>query len=116
MKNIGDKRKRKTKVKKRETVDLSNKLYPGRFTGMSPKMAAIVGYIIDEHYTCPGIASIIVTSDGAVLAMQDGDIGYNEFVGHVSDLERNWKNLLNAAGLTSEEKKYAMRLYEVKIK
>lgn len=95
------------------TLDvLSKKLNPNRFTAMSPKMAAIVAYIIGERYTCPHIESMIKTSDGMVIARQSGDIGYNIFIGHISEVDSNWKNLINAADLTSEEEKEAMRLYE----
>ena len=35
---------------------LLTKLRPSRFPGMSPFMAAIVGYVLGESYTEPGIA------------------------------------------------------------
>jgi hypothetical protein len=39
------------------------KLHPGRFEGMSSKMAAIVSYISDETYTNPAINELVVTGD-----------------------------------------------------
>jgi hypothetical protein len=46
---------------------------------------------------------LAITSDGCVLARHDGDIGYNDFIGARSDLERNWNRLLDVAGLTTDE-------------
>jgi len=57
------------------------KLHPKRFDGMSGKMAAIVGYILDEALTNPAINELVVTSDGFVLAQHDGDVGDNDFMG-----------------------------------
>jgi len=57
------------------------------------------------------IAELVVTSDGHVLARHDGDCGCNHYVGTAADLERNWLALLDAAGLTDEERAEAERLY-----
>lgn len=48
----------------RET--LIEKLRPDRFSAMSGKMAAIVGYILDERFSDPAISELVVTSDGFV--------------------------------------------------
>jgi hypothetical protein len=85
------------------------KLNPGRFPGMSGKMAAILGAIFGEEFTNPRMASVTVTSDGFLLGMNEGDIGYNEFLGSFSDLERNYMNLIDIpeVGLTPVEYDYA---------
>jgi hypothetical protein len=57
------------------------KLRPDRFTAMSGKMAAIVGYILDERFTKPTISDLVVTADGFVLAQKEGEVGANELVG-----------------------------------
>jgi len=93
-------------------TNLAKKLHPARFTAMSGKMAALVGFFIGETYTKPAIAAIIVSNDGFVFAMDEGDVGYNAFIGGVSDLKRNWSTLLDAAGLTAEEHAEAMRLFD----
>lgn len=90
---------------------LARKLHPVRFPGMSTKMAAIVGCILDRQYTQPSISELVITSDGCVLARHDGDIGYNDFIGARSDLERNWKRLLDVAELTDEERRLAEYKY-----
>lgn len=54
---------------------LAEKLHPDRFTEMSPRMAAVVGYILQERFTEPAIAELVVTSDGFVLARMEGEVG-----------------------------------------
>jgi hypothetical protein len=85
----------------RET--LVDKLRPERFTAMSGKMAAIVGYILDERFTDPAISELVVTSDGFVLAQNEGEVGANDLIGEEADLNRNLLSLIEAAGLTEEE-------------
>jgi hypothetical protein len=79
------------------------KLRPDRFTAMSGKMAAIVGYILDERFSEPAISELVVTSDGFVLAQAEGEVGANEMLGTEVDLNRNLLDLIAAAGLTAEE-------------
>ena len=75
-------------------VTLATKLHPDRFSAMSGKMAAIVGYILGESWTEPEIAALSVTSDGFVLTDA-------EFFGEAADLDRNLLNLLVAAETTA---------------
>lgn len=95
---------------------LKVKLNPRRFSAMSPKMAAIVGYIIGESWVSPAITGLMVTSDGFLLASRTGDIGYNAFIGAESDLKRNWQDLLTVAGLNNQEGNAAEALYAAKVK
>lgn len=90
---------------------LSDKLHPQRYPNMSGKMAAVVGYILGEEWSKPRIAELVITSDGWVLARDEGQIGFGTIVGTVMDLERNWSNLLRAAGLTDDERAEAERRY-----
>jgi hypothetical protein len=90
---------------------LESKLKPSRFTNMSPKMAAIVGCIIGTQFTDPQLVELCITADGHVLGRKDGDCGLNEWIGDASDLERNWRMLLGAAGLTLNETAQAEALY-----
>jgi hypothetical protein len=67
---------------------------------MSGKMAAVVGYILDEPFTNPRISELVVTSDGFVLAQSEGEVGANEMLGSEADLNRNLMlSLIEAAGL-----------------
>ncbi|KKL72589.1 hypothetical protein LCGC14_2083420 [marine sediment metagenome] len=95
---------------------LESKLQPGRFTNMSPKMAAIVGCIIGAKFTDPALVELSITADGHVLGRKDGDCGLNEWIGSADDLERNWQMLLGAAGLTEEEQEQARRCYRVNVR
>jgi hypothetical protein len=70
-----------------------------------------VGYLLDEQWTEPRITELHVTSDGHVLTRHDGDCGCDHYVGSAADLERNWIRLLEAAGLTDEERAEAEWLY-----
>ncbi len=91
-----------------ETLDgLEQKLDPRRFTAMSGKMAAILACILrtDRWQTEPAIAELIVTSDGGLLARHEGDIGANDFMGRVEDLESNLRRLVRVAGLTQAEQR-----------
>jgi hypothetical protein len=95
--------------------DLAQKLHPRKFTAMSGKMAAIVGYVLDQDWTSPGLAEMAITSDGFVLARRDGDIGCNEWIGDVGDLERNVHNLLDAAELSQDERTEWQRLFQARV-
>ena len=86
-------------------------LHPRRFPGMSGRMAAVVGYILGRRWSTPRIAELVVTSDGWVLARNAGHVGFNTIIGTAADLERNWNNLLRAAGLTGEERQEADERY-----
>jgi hypothetical protein len=79
---------------------------------MSGRMAAVVGCILGEKWSKPRIAELVVTSDGWVLARNTGRLGCDTIVGTAADLERNWENLLRAAGLSSEERQKADERYQ----
>jgi hypothetical protein len=87
---------------------LADKLHPGRFTAMSPKMAAILAYLLGSDATWetdPAIVGLVVTSDGFVLAELEGDVGANDWIGALSDLEGNLRRLVDVAELTVVERK-----------
>jgi hypothetical protein len=90
---------------------ITDKLHPRRFPRMSDRMAAVTGYILGRRWTRPRIAELVITSDGWVLARDEGQVTCNVIVGTAADLERNWRNLLHAAGLTGEERQEADRRY-----
>ena len=73
-------------------MSLTAKLHPDRFTEMSPKMTAIIAYVLGEEWTDPQIAWMSVSSDGYVTTDAD-------FLGDAADLDRNIRKLLIAAGL-----------------
>ena len=86
---------------------LSDRLHPKRFPGMSGKMAAITGYILGRRWSRPRIVELVITSDNWVLARNRGHVGFDTIIGTAADLERNWENILRAAGLTDGERQEA---------
>jgi hypothetical protein len=67
--------------------DLSNKLNPARFPGMSPLMAAICGFVLGESFTDPEIAEITV-SDWAAdarhrLAVLAEELNFHRILGRI---------------------------------
>jgi hypothetical protein len=95
---------------------LVDKLRPARFTAMSGKMAAVVGYILEERFSDPAISELVVTSDGFVLAQREGEVGANEMIGEEADLNRNLLALIEAAGLTDDEVREFGRLQRERIR
>jgi hypothetical protein len=89
-------------------MTLAEKLRPDRFSAMSGRMAAIVGYILDEPWAEPAITALSVTSDGYVTTESD-------FLGEAADLDRNLLNLLIAADLTPEERAEFERRYRERV-
>lgn len=70
---------------------------------VSPKFAAILACMVGESWTTPSLSSLTSTSDGFLLGARAGDIGYNDFLGTVDDLERNVRGVAEVAGLTSRQ-------------
>ena len=87
---------------------LADLLHPRRFTEMSPRMAAIVGYVLGEHWTEPEIAWLSVSSDGYVSSDA-------HFIGSGQDFDRNIANLLDAAELTEAQRREWHALYCTKV-
>ena len=51
-----------------------------------------------------------MTSDGFLLGMVKGDVGFNHFLGAKSDLDANLVGVADAVELTPREKKHLMWL------
>ena len=57
---------------------LAEKLHPGRFTEMSPCVAAIAGYVLGESWTNPAIAEITVSeAEDLVYIRKAGGVGFD---------------------------------------
>lgn len=94
---------------------LKAKLRPSRFPGMSPFMAAIVGFILRESFTDPEIAEIRVSEEeNLVYVRQVGDVGFDN-IQSLEDLRNNWNRLIDVAGLMPEERAEAVRLFNSKV-
>jgi hypothetical protein len=95
---------------------LVRKLRPERFSAMSGRMAAIVGFLVGEKLAAPAISELVVTSDGWVLAQHAGEVGAEHFVGSEADLERNLAALRRAAQLDQDEAAELERRQRAKIR
>jgi hypothetical protein len=78
-------------------------------------MAAIVGFVVEQDFTEPAIANIIVTAKGVVIARTDGEASALHIIGTYPDLLRNWMALLAAAGLSASELVDAQLLFATKV-
>ena len=82
---------------------------------MSPFMAAIVGYVLGESFTNPQIAEIAVSeSENLVYIRRAGAVGFDG-IESLEDLRNNWNRLLDAAGLTADERREAVGLFNSRV-
>jgi hypothetical protein len=94
---------------------LLTKLHPSRFPGMSPFMAAIVGFVLGKSFTNPDIAELTVSeTENLVYIRKTGAVGFDGLQS-LEDLRNNWNQLLDVAGLTADERKEAVRLFNSKV-
>jgi hypothetical protein len=79
---------------------LTAKHNPSRFPGMSPFMAAVVGYVLGKSFTNPEIAELAVSEqENLVYIRQSGAVGFDGMES-LEDLRNNWNRLIDVAGLT----------------
>ena len=95
--------------------NLAQKLHPDRFSEMSPLMAAIVAFVFNESWTNPQIAEITVSEqEDLVYIRKVGDVGFDG-VQSLTDLRNNWNRLLDAAGLTPDERHDAVKMFVARV-
>lgn len=72
---------------------------------VSGKFVALLDCMLDKQprRTSPALAELVATSDGFVLGRRAGDIGFNDILCTVTELERNVKGLAAVAELTEDE-------------
>lgn len=82
---------------------------------MSPFMAAIVGFVLDESFTKPNIAEVAASeAENLVYIRSEQDVGFNGMQS-LEDLRNNWNRLMDAAGLTPDERAEAVALFKQKV-
>ena len=78
-------------------------------------MAAVVGYVLGEHFTDPEIAELTVSeSENLVYIRKSGSVGFDGLES-LEDMRNNWNRLIDVAGLTPEERKEAVELFSEKV-
>jgi len=102
--------------KRKGDMNLTDKLNPNRFTAMSGKTAAILGYVLGESWSEPEIRALHVTIDGFLLVQRNGDVGCNDFIGTMSDFCQNAFRLFEVAEITPSEAKLFRALWQKKVK
>lgn len=94
---------------------MNHALNPACFPGMSPFMAAIVGFVLDESFTDPQIAELTVSeSENIVYIRKAGGVGFDG-IQSLQDLRNNWNRLLDVAELTPQERREGVRLFDAKV-
>lgn len=93
---------------KEELTELRKLLHPSRFSDMSGKMAAVIGFLVGEAYTAQTIQSITITSDD--FAMVNGGI-----FSRGSEIETNLRRLFEAAELNEVQTDRAWELWKAQI-
>lgn len=78
-------------------------------------MAAIVAHVLGEAWTQPAIAEITVSeTEDIVYVRKVGSTGFDGLQS-LTDLRNNWNRLLDAAGLTPDERRAAVRLFHERV-
>ena len=73
---------------------LSDKLHPKRFPTCPAGWQRSSDTSWARSGPSPVIAELVITSDGWVLARDEGQVTFDTIVGTAADLERNWLHLL----------------------
>lgn len=74
----------------------------------SPKMVALMGFILGQKWTSPAIAELVVTGDNHVLARNEGEAGADHYIGSFADFKLNVERVMADAGLTPAAKALVM--------
>lgn len=83
--------------------ELESKLNPKRYPNMSPKMAAILGYLIEKEYTTPLIVRVQITTDKSVYVRTENEPHKDLLLGDVYSLKDNFRRLFKTAGVSEDE-------------
>ncbi|QOJ03671.1 MAG: hypothetical protein HRU71_09300 [Planctomycetia bacterium] len=78
-------------------------------------MTAIVAYVLGETWTKPAIAEVSVSeTEDLVYIRKAGSAGFDGMQS-LTDLRNNWNRLLDAAELTPDERREAVRMFNQSI-
>lgn len=97
-----------TSIIKEDVDELAEVLKPDRSPNMSPKMIALLGYLLGQEWTNPQIEDVTVSS-GVVLCRHEGEIGMNRTIGAREDVARNLREWFALHDMTDDQEE-ALRL------
>lgn len=82
---------------------------------VSDHFRAILGCLLEEGWTTPRLAEMVVTPDGHLLGRCDGEAAFKAFLGASADLIRNIHGLAAVAELDGDEVGYLVaKVAEIK--
>jgi hypothetical protein len=87
---------------------IAEKLDPIHFPEMSGGMTAFVGYVVEERFTDPVIAEMVIKR-GVVYSRCEGESEFERFAPAL-ELYASWQALLNAAGLSDNERNFMVEV------
>src|SRR5687767_4473095 len=86
-----------------------------RSVEVSGHFAAILGCLLDENWSSPRLAEMMLTPDGALLGRCEEQSTFATFLGAERDLVRNVHGVAEVAGLDGDEVGYLLgKIAEVK--
>ena len=78
---------------------LTAKLAPSRFPGMSPRTAALVGFVLGASFIEPPIVDVRVSTAGMLLARVRGEAATKHVIGTYTDIAPYYVGCLNSASI-----------------
>ena len=84
-------------------MTLTEQIHPRHGPNLSPMFVALLGFLIQEKLTNPEIVALAITSDGHLLAMVAGEVGFNDYIGLASDFWRNLEGWCKACELAPDQ-------------
>jgi hypothetical protein len=83
------------------------KLHPDQLK-TSGMFTAILGALLGQDWTTPRLVELTITFDECLLGREEGDVGFNLFLGAAEDLLNNLLGISDVAGLTPEERRWLL--------
>lgn len=82
---------------------------------VSPLFQAVLAFLLDQQWTAPAIAEIILTSDGHLLVRHEDEIGASFFPGSREDLRDNIRGVSQVLGATRAQELWLLERVEGKL-
>jgi hypothetical protein len=82
---------------------------------VSPLFQAVLAFLLDQQWTSPAIAEIILTSDGHLLVRHEDEIGASFFPGSREDLRDNIRGVSQVLGATRAQELWLLERVESKL-